>query len=307
MAVSLAGTDWISWDRTHLRVSWAIPFAFAVALIGVMALWPSGVLQHLVINDFRSYLHYGHFPTLVGDRIFEATPRSASVYWLANLDAPILAFSISIMFGALWRAFRRGRYSSRHVWLAVFLAFFLATALSAHIAGARNLLQFIGVLCLATGALFDEALGYEPRLSRLVSAAVLVSAAANLIWLSMSFTYTAFPATDGYRAFLKENENRLRETGSAIVYGSPVLRLYAKESGIALAWDISEMQWTTRADAPLPAETKYALIPSFVYSDMPSEQPMRRVVAGQWKVVWSHKADHAWELRLYENPHASSH
>lgn len=36
--------------------------------------------------------------------------------------------------------------------LAVFLAFFPVAMLAAHLAGARNMLQFMGVLCLATGS-----------------------------------------------------------------------------------------------------------------------------------------------------------
>ncbi len=302
VAVSLAGREWFAWDRTHFKVSWAIPVTLATAAIIVVALWPPGVLQHRVLSDFRTYLHYSHHPTLVGDRVFEVTPRWATVYWLAHLDAPILVFSSTIILIAFWKAFRNGSLSSKHAYLGVSLAFFLATMLAAHLAGARNLLQFIGVLCLATGALFDEALGYEPRLIRFGSAAVIILAALNLIWLSRSLSYMPYLATDGYRAFLKEDENRLRERAKALVYGLPVLKFYAQQYGTSLAWDVSEMPWTTRADAPLPAEVRYVLIPAFVYKHMPAEQPMRRVVAEHWKVVWSYKVDHVWELRLYENP-----
>jgi len=305
VAVGLAGREWFAWDRTHFKVSWSILVIFATAAVIVVALWPPDVLQLVVIRDFWGYLHYSHHPTLVGDRIFEVTPRSAALYWLAHLDAPILVFSILIILIALWKAFSSGRLSSKHAYLAVSLAFFLATALAAHIAGARNLLQFIGVLCLATGALIDEALGYEPRLIRFGSAAVMILAALNLIWLSRSPSYTPYLATDGYRAFLKEDENRLREKAKALVYGLPVLKLYAQQYGTSLAWEVSEMPWTVRADAPLPAEVKYVLIPAFVYNHMPAEQPMRRVVAEHWKVVWSYKVDHVWELRLYENPQAT--
>ena len=141
----------------------------------------------------------------MGNRVFRITPRWAGAYWLEHLDAPILVFSVSIILIAMWKAFNSSRFSSKHAYLAVFLGFFLATALAAHIAGARNLLQFIGVLCLATGALFDEALGYKPRLIRFGSAAIMILAALNLIWLSRSSSYTPILATDGYRAFLKEN------------------------------------------------------------------------------------------------------
>jgi Dolichyl-phosphate-mannose-protein mannosyltransferase len=306
VAVSLAGKEWIAWDRTHLKVSWSIPIILVTAAIVVVALWPPGVLHRVLLGDFRWYLHYPYHPTLVGDRIFEVTPRSAAAYWLAHLDVPIVVFSVFTISIALWRAFRGGHLSSKHIYLAVFLAFFLTIALVAHIAGARNLLLFIGILCLATGALFDEALGYEPPLIWFGSAAVTILAALNLMWLSRSPSYTPYLATNGYRAFLKEEQNRLREKVKAVVYGSPILNVYAQQYGTSIAWDVSEMLWTTRADAPLPAEVKYVLIPAFVYNHMPPEQPVRRVVAEHWKVVWSFKADHVWELRLYGKPQATA-
>jgi hypothetical protein len=264
--------------------------------------WPLGVLHHRVSSDFRYYLQYPHHPTLVGDRIFEVTPRWAAIYWLAHLDAPMLVFSLPIILIALWKAFRGGCLASKHVYLTVCFVFFLATALAAHLAGARNLLQFTGVLCLATGALFDEALGYEPWLIRFSLAAVMILAPLNLIWLSHSSAYTPYLATDGYRAFVKQNENRLCEKAKAVVYGLPVLKLYAQQYGTSIVWDVSEMPWTTRADAPPPAEVKYVLIPAFVYNYMPAEQPMRHIVAEHWKMAWLFKVDHVWELRLYEKP-----
>jgi hypothetical protein len=59
----------------------------------------------------------------------------------------------------------------------------------------------------------------------------------------------------------------------------------------------------TGADAALPADVKYVLLPELVYDYMPpTEQPMRRIVAKQWKVVWSFNSENVWGLRLYENP-----
>jgi hypothetical protein len=302
VAVSLAGTGWFGWDRTQFKVSWAILIILLTARVVVMVVWPPGILENAVEADFRAYLHFGYHPTLVGDRIFEVTPRWAALYWLAHLDAPILLFSVAILLIALWKAFGSGRLSSKHGYLAVCLAFFLAAALEAHLAGARNLLQFIGVLCLATGALFDEAIGHGPRLIRISAAAVMILAALNLIYLSQSSSYTPYLATDGYRAFVKENQNRLQDKAEALVYGLPVLKLYARQYGISPAWDVYEIPWTTRGDVGLPPALKYVLMPAFVYNYMPAEQPMRRIVAEHWKVVWSFKVQHVWELRLYEAP-----
>jgi hypothetical protein len=115
LAVSLAGREWFAWDRTHLKVSWLVPVIFATASITVVALWPPGARHLVVIRDFLVYLHYPYNrATLVGDRIFQVTPRSAAGYWLAHLDAPILVFSISIILIALWKALRSGRLSSKH-------------------------------------------------------------------------------------------------------------------------------------------------------------------------------------------------
>ena len=306
VAVSLAGAGWFAWDRTtHFKISWSIVVMLSTAAIIAVALWPPSVLHYRILSDFWFYLHYSHHPTLVGDRIFEVTPRWAALYWLAHLDAPILLFSSSIVSVAFWRAFRSGRLSSKQAYLAVCLAFFFTTAMTAHIAGARNLLQFIGVLCLASGALLDEALGYKPLLVRFSSTVIMFLAALNLVWFSQFSSYTPYLATDGYQAFVKDNEVRLRENAKALVYGLPILSFYSQHHATPVAWDVSEMLWTTRADAPLAAEVKYVLMPAFAYNDMPAEQPMRRIVAEHWNVVWSFKAKHAWELRLYEKPLSS--
>ncbi|HUK16195.1 MAG TPA: hypothetical protein VLW65_07250 [Bryobacteraceae bacterium] len=304
VAVSLAGREWFGWERTHFRVSWLVLVTFATAAIVVAALWPPGVVHSVIIHDFSIYLHYPPFPTLVGDRV-EFPPRSAVIYWLAHLDAPIFVFSISIILGALWKTFRSGRLSSKHSYLAISLAFFVATMLAAHMAGARNMLQFIGVLCLATGALFDEALGCQPRRIWFGSAAVIILAALNLIWHSRSSSYTPFLATDGYQAFLKGNEKRLAEKTKALVSDLPVLKFYAGQYGTSIAWDVSQMPSTIRADVPLP-EVQYVLISALAYNYMPADHPIRRIVAEHWKVAWSFKGDHTWEIRLYEKPQANA-
>jgi hypothetical protein len=182
------------------------------------------------------------------------------------------------------------------------LVFFLGTAVTAHLAGARNLLQLVGVLCLATGALFDEALGRRPILVRFGPPAIVVLALVNLVRLSRSPTYTPFLATDGYRAFVEEGQSRMREKAKAVVYGLPILTLYAQKAGVAPAWNALEIPWTSLANVPLAADAKYVLIPAFFYEHMPADHPTRRIVLDQWKVVWSFKRPHVWELRLFEKP-----
>jgi len=273
----------------------------AIAGVIVVVLWPPGLLDNIIIREFWGYVQLSFFPynpSLVGDHIFEVAPRWAVLYWFSHLDLPIFITSASILVIAFWRALRRGQVSSKHVYLTTFLGFFLTVALTAPLAGARYLLQFIGVLCVATGALFDDALDHKPLLIRSASAAVVIAAGLNLLLLSR---YTPFPATDGYRVFLQENQERLRENTRALVYGLPILRLYAKEYDTSIAWYAIQADFTTSVDNPLPHDIKYVLIPAF-YDYMPADQPMRRIVANQWKLIWSFKSKHAWELRLYENP-----
>src|SRR5262245_11232103 len=296
MAISVAGKEWIAWDRTYLKVSWSIPIMLAIAGIFAVVLWPPGLLHHVFIKEFWGYVHQSLFSgatVLIGCRIFEVAPRWAAVYWLAHLDPLILVTSTSVVLIALWRAFRRGHVSSKNAYLAVFLAFFLVIALTTVMAGPRYLLQFIGVLCLATGALFDEALGRKPLLTRFGSASVVIAAGLNLLLLSRISSHTPFTATDGYIAFLKDNEKRLHENTKALVYGLPILKLYAHENDTSIAWDLIQADWTTRAK-DLPPGIKYVLIPAF-YDYMPAEHPMRRVVADHWKVIWSFTPKHAWE------------
>jgi hypothetical protein len=176
-------------------------------------------------------------------------------------------------------------------------------ALAAHIAGARNLLQALGVLCLATGALFDELFPPARRLVRMIAgAAIIVAAGLNLAWHIGPSRYIPYPATDGYRAFVQQNRSRLHENARAIVYGGPVLNFYLGQERETMAWNATEFSWAPLRNDPLPADTRYVLVPEFVYKGTPPENPVRSVVDRSWKVVWSYKVPHVWELRLYQNP-----
>jgi len=295
VAVALSGKGWFAWDRASFKVSWGILGMLLTAGIILLALWPPGVIHHRVLTDFLLYTRYPPFPTLVGSR-YGFPSRSAVIYWLAHLDAPILVFSFPVILLALWKAFSSGRLSSKQRYLTVFLVFFLITMLAAHLAGARNMLQFVGVLCLATGALFDEALGHRTKLVWVTSAAVIILGALNLIWHFQSSSYTPYLGTNGFRGFLTENKKRAAEKSKALVAGVPILKFYARQSGIPLSWDLSEMPW----NSPPPSDIKYVLMPAVIYTYTPAS----RDIAQHWKVVWSFKSDRAWELRLYEKPNA---
>jgi hypothetical protein len=304
-ALTLAKSRWVALDGLRPRLSVWLLAAIGTAALVLLFLWPPGILKLRLAKDFGAFVLMGHHPTLVGTRMFEVTPRWAAFYWLLRLDAPILLVSAGVIASAFWRAWRTRRFSSRHVYLGVCVAFFLATALTAHLAGARNLLLAVAVSCLATGALFDEAVG--PRASRRSFAAIAnpLLAVATLVLLSRSSSYTPYLATDGYRAFVTQGASRLHEKARAVVYGLPILKFYAREAGVGSAWDASEIPWTTHS-FPLAADVKYVLIPAFVYEDMPPEHPMRRIVADHWKVVWSFDSPHTWQLRLFERPASAS-
>jgi hypothetical protein len=302
LAVTLTGREWVRLDRSGLALSWAFLLVFATAAAIAVLLWPAGVFRGAFAKDFLFYLHFSSHPTLVVDRMFEVTPRSAFGNWLVHLDAPILLASIAICGIGGYKTYRAGRLAPAHAYVAIFLAFFLATALAAHLAGARNLLQVIGVLCVATGVLFDEAIGPATSWRNIGAAFTLAIAALNLAWQSSPAGYVPYLATDGYQAFVSDNRERLREPSHAVVYGAPILEHYLEQSAAPSAWSITEMPWTTRSDRQIAPDVKYVLVPEFVIRYMPEDHPMRQTVSDHWKLDWSHEASHAWGLRLYERP-----
>lgn len=301
-ALAVVGSRWIRWDPPDLRISGWVSVVVATGALGLLILWPPGVVRLRLAKDFAAYLTFTHHPTLIGDTIFEVTPRSAVLHWLLGLDAPILVVSVAVIVAALWRALKARCLSSRERYFGVCLAFFLGTSLSAHICGPRNILQLVGVMCLASGALFDQALGHRPRLARASAAVIIALAVTNLVRLTQSPSYRPYLATGGYRAFVEQDASRLREKATAVVYGSAILDYYAGQAGVAPGWNVMELPWTTNWWIKLPPDTKYVLIPEFIYEYMPPEHPMRKIVADQWKVVWSSKRAHVWDLRLFERP-----
>ncbi|HEV2176833.1 MAG TPA: hypothetical protein VGW33_06490 [Terriglobia bacterium] len=301
VSVLLAGGTWLQYDRRQLKISWLTCVVIATAAAVALVLWPPSILQGAALHDFLFYLRYPGHATLVQQAIVESPRAAAYLYWLATLDAPILICALATVGVCIGRRLRERCVTCKHVYLASILTIMLAAALKAHIAGSRNLLLFMGVLCLAIGALFDE-LTKSPRILRWAAAAVLASSMANLAWLSWNPNRIPYPATDGYRAFVEGNRSRLGETALAVVYGIPILKFYAEQSRVPVGWEVTEMPWTTRSDAELPQDAKYALISELAYRYMPPDQPVRRVIDSTWKVVWSFKANRSWGLRLYERP-----
>ena len=138
IAAALAGHGWIAWDRTQIRLAWAILVALGTATVLVLIAWPPGVLQLMVVRNFRWYLHYPHATALVGDRVFLDAPRWAYLYWLTHLELPILIVSAVIIGSALWTAAKRRYFTSRHIYLGVFLVFFVDRTRGTHCRVAKS-------------------------------------------------------------------------------------------------------------------------------------------------------------------------
>jgi hypothetical protein len=306
-AVCVAGRGWFGIERNYFKISWFVPVMAAVAGLIFVILWPAGANPRVYPKDFLAYVFFPNHCALVGNTFYEVVPRWAALFWMANLDPVLSLVSIVILAVFCWRAFHGLELTSKHAYLGACVFYFLVTSLTAHLAGPRNILQFLGVLSLATGAIFDEALGNKPRLSSICSFAVVVLAGLSLLWVVRFSSYTPFLATDGYQAFLKQNQARLSDKVGAIVSGVPILHFYSAKTGVPVAWDVHEMPCISiHTEVPLPPEIKYVLLPSYIYEGMPPEETIRRVVVPNWKVVWSYKTDHVWRLTLFERPDEAS-
>ena len=303
-AMLLAGGAWLKADRMQLRISWYVIWFIAVAAFVGVVLWPPSVLHMAFVHDFLFYMRYRSvpFPGLVGTQIVQRIPRTAFFYWFAHLDAPIVISAGLVLTLSYTKRLKERSFTDKHVYFASLLVILLGVALSAHIAGARNLVQFIGVLCLATGALFDEVAGRLPSWRPWAAAVIVVSCGLNLLWLSWISDHVPNPPMSGYRAFVTERRDFLDEATSAIVYGGPILKFYANQRATKIAWNEEELPWTTMADAAIPSNVKCALIPEFVWRYMPKDQPVPRLIDGKWRIAWEFKAPHCWGLRLYERP-----
>ena len=300
LSVAAFGQGWISFERWRVKIS---PYTFlmlAIAAVITLALWPAALFHFP--KDFYVYLSYPGFPTFVGDRLYEITPHWAAAYWLAHFDLPFLVVSFAIIFLALWNAYRAGHLSAKHGYLFIWFAFFFATMIKAHMAGSRNLILFIGVAALITGALFDEALGGKRRLIPFAATTIIAWAAINLFCLVHFATEPAATSAFGYKAFIRDNRPILADAKTKVILFAPILKLYCQQEGVPIACDLVEYPWFVTPDTTLPPDAEYALMSPLNCDDMPLTQPMRRIVSEHWKLVWDVKAEHGNELRLYQKP-----
>lgn len=290
---------WIRYDRQCLKFSWLFFAVIATAAVVLLLLWPPAVLRQIELWDLKYLLHWAKLgdPTLVGDRFFEKTPRTAALYWLAHLDLPLLVSGVLTVLGALVLLFQRRVPVSQALYFAIFLGFLFAGTVITSIAGARYLGQFIGILCLAVGVVFDRIMPARPWLRGFAAAAIVVFSIANLVSHWSDPSRVPVLAYDGYRAFVRDNRTRLAEPVIAFADGPPQVEFYTSVAGAPMGWKLLQSPWTTREDASIPADAKYALISEISYRYLPV---IRQMTDNNWKVVWSYKTPRNWGLRLYE-------
>ena len=311
LAMLLTGKGWIACQKGFFSFSlWTLCIAVAACFLSAL-IWPPGLTHRMFLSDFLSYLHYPSCPTLVGNHLYYYPTRSAYLYWFAHLDLPVLVSSLLILIPGFLCASKERGVAGKTSYFGLCLAFFLVIALKAHIAGARNLLQFIGILCLAFGAFFDDALTFRPRLAPFVSAVVVASAALNMFWLVGNNSYKSNVSVDGFKVLLETQRNVLGEKVKAMVDGAPILNFYAQQARFPLGWSVSEA-WLSSPTPLIPdprlkiahltPDIKYVLIPSFAADCLPEDHPLRSIVAPHWRLIWVFHSPAAWDLRLYQNP-----
>lgn len=177
-------------------------------------------------------------------------------------------------------------------------------AASAHIAGSRNALQFLGVTCIVVAVAADDI--RAPSLFRHVRiyivAATVILAVVNLGYQWWAPWRIPYLATNGYTKFVEENPAILAEEKIAVVGGVPILRFYASQAGKPIGWQMKWTHWTSDQPAELPDNAEYALLTELVYRYYPREHPVRSVIVPNWQVTWEFKEPHTYGLRLYQRP-----
>jgi len=290
---------WIRYDRQRVKFSWLFFGVIGTSVVVLLLLWPPAVFNQSLLWDFKYLWHWGKLgdPTLVGEQFFEQTPRTASLYWLAHLDLPLLVVGLLTVLGAVVLLSQKRLPSAQALYFAVFLGFLFAGTVTVSVAGARYLGQFIGILCLAVGVVFDRLIPARAGIRPLAAGAIIVFSIGNLVAHWSDSSRVPVLAYDGYRAFVRDNKTRLAERVTALADGPPQVEFYTSMAGAPMGWRVLQSPWTTREDASISPEAKYALISEISYRYFPVIQ---RMINNNWKVVWSYKTSRSWGLRLYE-------
>jgi len=298
------GNRWAYFDRGRPTMHSALFFTCLGIVLVASILWRPVFVDGVLLQDFNFYRTYGTHATLVRDQIYDGGPRWAVGYWLSVLELPLLIMLALGGTAAISRRRSPERQTPEARYLAVVAGALLAVLLIAHIAGARNLLQLVGVLALLAGVLTERALsGRTPR-AMVAAIGIACGAFLHLAW-RVGGSYTPYLATDGYNAFVASQDSLLSKPVNALVYGRPVLAHYAATSGRVPTWQVAELPWTTSVSYEVPDDVRFILAPSFVFEGMPEQHALRRQVVGTWQLRWRHDSERAWSLYLYERPTTS--
>ncbi len=301
VGMSLCGDGWICLVPKRFKVTPHLFTAMGVAALVTLALFPNAIIHIDLYHDFRYYAKYAGCPTLVYDLTFQHTPRWAAAYWLFRLDLPLLLSVLVILPIAVLGIYRRNSLSDKHVYLGVTFSLFFATMVTAHLTGARNMLQFITVSCLVTGALLDDAFQPWRRASLSAGAAILASSVGFLIWLGLDPNYRPVMRTVGYRAFVAENSSRLAEKTDGLVCDRPILEFYLRQANLPFQW---------RLGSPvelLQRQAKYFWVSELTAALEKPDGPIHQIKAEGWTPVWSIRPARSYGYTLYENPKFAPH
>ena len=305
-STAVGGGKWLTLDRRRITVSLGVLAVMAIAIVGMAVLWPPSILQRTFWNDFVYYADYFRQrgqPTLLGGVVHGRVGPSAYLYWFTTLDLPLLLTGVPALGWVLRQAVRAREEAYKYRYLAAFNLILILVAASAHIAGSRNALQFLGVTCIVVAVAADDIRAPSFRHVRIyIVAATVILAVVNLGYQWWAPRRIPYLATNGYAKFVEENSTVLAENEVAIVGGIPILRFYASQAAKPIAWQTKWTHWTSDQPAELPDNAKYALLTELVYKHYPREHPAQSVIVPNWQVVWEYKRPRTFGLRLYRRP-----
>lgn len=288
--------------RATLRTTVAVVGVGLVMGLGMTLLWPPSILQNSVWNSFvwfaTTFRSRGQ-PTLLHGVVEERLGPSAYFDWLISLDLPLLLVGGLALGWTLWRATQRHYDNGVARYLLGFVLVLIGVAVSAHVAGSRNLLQVLGVVCVLVGLAFDPIVLGLTRHRRLIAPVIIGLSVVNLAYQTWLPTRIPYLAVDGFATFVTSEGLRLAEPTPALVSGSPILRFYAAQAGQPIGWRITELPWSAEATTAQLSSSQYALLTEFVYGFYPPSHPARRVIVETWDIVWEYKKPHTYGVRLY--------
>jgi hypothetical protein len=302
-AAAMLGSRWFVLGKRGLLLRWPVLVALGVGAVTISALWPASLWHFSIFTNLDFYMQYadrGH-PTLVGETIYGKPPRMAYALWLWTKELPLLLLSVAAAGWGFWRRWSKREEAPGHRELAGyywrFSAVLLGTALVAHIAGPRNLLFVVAMLCIGVGVWADRWVGGSRARAAVLGAFVTLGTCAYLRYLEEE----PKPALSvgSYREFLDQNAPLTQKQLAATIEGLPILEFYAKDRGKLLSWKAADLPAHPNASAPLAEGTSVILISEWNYRFLPENHPVRAELRRGWKEIWKGKGERQWPLLCF--------